>query len=100
MDWNMPPLRGWDGLGSSFCKHAAPAELEHRATSWARSDGKAQLLRVNELRTVYAEVARYIVKELPEGKEPLRPDEFRCFSCGYEIHRTADNFKLRGWTWK
>ena len=56
--------------------------------------------RLNDFRTVYSDVARFISSELPQGKEPLGKDDFRCFSCGYVIHRTDEKCKLCGWTWK
>jgi hypothetical protein len=56
--------------------------------------------RLSELRAVYGEVARYISTELPQGTEPLTKDDFRCFSCGYVIHRTDEKCRLCGWTWK
>lgn len=56
--------------------------------------------RLSEFRSVYAEVARFISTELPHGTEPLTKDDFRCFSCGYVIHRTDEKCRLCGWTWK
>ncbi len=56
--------------------------------------------RLRDLQTVYQDVARYSSSEMPHGTEPLGKEEFRCFSCGYVIHRTEERCKLCGWTWK
>src|SRR5947207_15104343 len=50
--------------------------------------------RLNESRTVYSDIARFISTELPPGKEALGKQALSCFGCVYVIRRTDERFTL------